>query len=73
MASTELVVDEVKPVDHHQPKSVEQGHYRKQQGVGVGGKAPDGQVGAAEHGQKGQPVSGQVPPQTLLLVGLHDE
>ena len=44
VAATELVVDQVEPVDHHQAKSVEQRHDRQQQRIGIGGEAPDGQV-----------------------------
>jgi hypothetical protein len=60
-------------VDHHQAKSVEQGHNWQQEWVGVGREAPNRQMRATEHKQEDQPVGGQVPAQAALLVGLDDE
>ena len=68
-----VALGQVQPVDHHQAQPVQQRHHRQQQRVGVRREASDGQVRAAEQGQEGDGVAGQVPAQPLLLVGLDDE
>lgn len=73
VTAAELIGHQIQPVNHDQPKSVEQCHNWQQQGVGVGRKSPDGHVRGSEDDQEHQSVADRVPAQIVLLVGFNDQ